>query len=304
MENLVSNLAIILPIFFLISAGFFMRKKGTISDEGNATLKQIVIDIMLPCLIAKTFMAAKYSMAVLFIVILIYSLFTIMLFAIGKLVPKHPMLKFVCTSFEVGMMGLVMFPLIFPDATLVEISKIGIIDIGQTLFIFTVYCIVADTQTKQTPKEILVKIFTTKTVIAVIVGVFFGIIGFCDLFPNVNTVLQAVLNLATVPIGAIVLISIGYELTFEKHLLKKAVVYSVVRFFVMALAGIFVYYAIGLFTNRAEYAMQILILFTLPPTFLMPMLQKNEDDRKLAATTLSFSIVIFLILSVIYIAVL
>lgn len=303
MENLILNLAIIVPIFFLIAAGFFMRKQGAITAEGNATLKQIVVDIMLPCLLIKTFMAAQYSISVLFIIVLIYCLFTVMIFAIGKLVPNHPMLKFICTSYEVGMMGLVIFPLIFPDATALEISRIGILDIGQSLFIFTIYCILADTKTKQTPKQVFVKIVTTKTVIALVIGVIFGIIGFAELFPNANTILQAVCTMATLPIGAIVLISIGYDLKFSKILIKKAVIYALIRFIVMALAGLVVYYIIGLFAVREDYAMQILVLFTLPPTFLMPMLQKNEEDRELCATTLSVSILIFLACAVVYIAI-
>ncbi|MFI3166629.1 MAG: AEC family transporter [Bacillota bacterium] len=302
MNNLVSNLAIIAPIFFLIFVGISLRKSGGMTAEGNATLKKIVVDIMLPCLLIKTFMSAEYTISVLLIVVLIYCLFTAMIFAFGKIVPSHPMLKFIVTSFEVGMMGLVMFPLIFPASTAVEISRIGILDIGQSLFIFTVYCILADTQTKQTPKAVLVKIVTTRTVIALVIGVIFGIIGFADLCPNANTVLQAVCDMATAPIGAIVLISVGFELKFTKSTMKKALCYACIRFVVMALAGIFVYYVIGLFAVREEYAMQILVLFTLPPTFLMPMLQKNEEDRELCATTLSISILIFLACAISYIA--
>ncbi len=303
MENLILNLAIIVPIFFLIAAGFLMRKQGSITQEGNATLKKIVVDIMLPCLLIKTFMAAEYSISVLLIIILIYCLFTAMIFAIGRLALNHPMLKFICTSYEVGMMGLVIFPLIFPAATALEISRIGILDIGQSLFIFTVYCILADTETKQTPKQVFIKIITTKTVIALAIGVIFGIIGFEELFPNINTILQAVFTMATLPIGAIVLISIGYELKLSKALFKKAAVYAVIRFIVMGLAGLLVYYVIGFFACREDYAMQILVLFTLPPTFLMPMLQKKEEDRELCATTLSLSILIFLACAVAYIAI-
>ncbi len=301
MNNIVSNLTIIVPIFFLIAVGIAMRKSNKITDEGNATIKRIIVDIMLPCLLIQTFMSAQYTISVLMIVVLIYCLFTAMIFAIGKIAPKHPMLKFVATSFEVGMMGLVMFPLIFPNTTALEISRIGILDIGQSLFIFTVYCILADTETKQTPRQVLKKIVTTRTVIALVIGVVFGIIKFAELFPNANAILQAVCTMVTAPIGAMVLISIGFELKFSKSTLKTAFCYAGIRFVVMAAAGLLVYYVIGLFAERADYALQILVLFTLPPTFLMPMLQKKEEDRELGATTLSISIIIFLICAMCYI---
>ena len=140
MDKVLSVIQTALPVFLALGMGMLCRSRNFLSRDGVDALKKVVINLTLPFVLLNAFATAEYSVAALILPAL---MFFICCFALGLgfLVVrifriKGKLTAFLASGFEAGMLGYALFVLLFPD---VRVSEFALPDIGQTLFVFTLY---------------------------------------------------------------------------------------------------------------------------------------------------------------------
>lgn len=304
MEKLALSLPIVLPILAMLFVGVFFKKKQIIGESGNATIKKLIVNLMLPAVLIKSFMQAEYNLDVLKVFAIMFAVCTA-LFFLFRTIKSQPLMQFLMTGFEAGMLGYALFLIIFSNVPNVDISKFAVLDLGQCVFVFTIYTYFVSSDKNRSFKSSMTQMIKSPVIIAIVIGVILGVTKVAEQVAVVNDTLIAVLEFVSMPTACLVLICVGFDLDFSKSVMKQAVIYSVLRVVVMAIVGVLVYFLIGLFcSNGEEFLFPILLMFALPPPYVLPIMQKDENARKVSASTISLSTLIFLAICVAYVIVL
>lgn len=126
-----------LPVILLIILGACLRYSKFISKVAIGDFKKIIVNIALPSTLFLTFAATTFAGKYLWIVLCVFSICVMMLFAgmfIGqKMSPENKYFPALFTGFEAGMLGYALFASFFGFQ---NVFKFAIIDIGQVIFVF------------------------------------------------------------------------------------------------------------------------------------------------------------------------
>ena len=140
MDKFITVLQTALPVFLALAVGVFARKTQFLSRDNIDAMKKLVINITLPFVLLSAFASAEYSLSSLILPAMQYMLCIVALglgFVILKLFrAKGRLAPYLASGFEAGMLGYSLFALLFPQHSM---SGFAILDIGQTLFVFTLY---------------------------------------------------------------------------------------------------------------------------------------------------------------------
>ena len=205
-------------------------------------------------------------------------------------------IPFLTTGFEDGMLGHALFMLLYGSD---RISDFASIDLGQVLFVFTLYKILLglDGQEKVSAKGLVKDMIQSPTVIAILAGVLLGATGLYDLLagPGISSMIDACTNFVSAPTSAIILLTIGYDLVLD-HIPWAAVgKVTVVRIAIMAalrvLAGLIVR-AVGL-GDSLDQALNVMMI--LPPPYVLPVFADDEKQREYVSSSLSVMTLITII---------
>ena len=288
MENLISVIQTALPVFLALALGMLCRKTNFISREGIDTLKKVVINITLPAVLVNAFATAEYSTSTLILPVIIFLLCCLALL-LGFLIirisgSKSRLAPFLATGFEAGMLGYALFALLFPQESA---SKFAILDLGQTLFVFTLFKILLSGKTDL--KAIGKDMVTTPILWAVLAGVLLGATGFYRqlLDWKVGGILDAVTGFVSAPTGMIILLTVGYDLVLGDIPWKKTGGFIAMRFCVMAIC-----YGILVLLNRTVlngilFEGAALLMVILPPPYVIPVFADEPAERTQIASSLS-----------------
>ena len=140
MEILLRVLETALPVFVTLALGMLCRTRKWLRRDGVATLKFVVVNITLPAVLFASFATAEYSRESIAIPLVIFAMCGAAL-VLGFILPKIFKVKgkrtpYLMTGFEAGMLGYGLFALLFKNE---PTSSFAIVDLGQVLFVFTVY---------------------------------------------------------------------------------------------------------------------------------------------------------------------
>ena len=197
------------------------------------------------------------------------------------------------------MLGLPLFALLFPDES---VSKFAILMLGHDLFVFTLYktLLVGKTDLKAIGKDLL----TSPTLIGVLLGLLVGATGLYGQLHSwgVGGILDSVTSFVAAPTAAIILLCMGYDFAPKEIPWGKTVKLITVRLVIAALllAGL-------IFFNRAVlgnmmFEGALIILFILPPPFIIPVFANEPAERAEISASLSamtlLTMVLFAIVSV------
>ena len=303
MTNIVQILNTVLPVIIILAIGIICRKTGMISREGIGALKSVVVNISLPAVMLSAFATMNYSWKNVVITVM---MFLVCLFAwlLGKILRgvfhmKSRFVPFLSTGFEAGMLGYALFTILYgPD----RISDFATVDLGQVLFVFTLYkmLLVADSDKNGEGidvKTLLKEMFTSPVVIAIIVGVLLGATGIYQaLIPSgISTLFDSCTSFVSAPTSAIILLTIGYDLVLDKIPWKKIGSVFVVRLVIMVVMRIgagLVVRAIGL-GDSLDAALNVMMI--LPPPYVLPVFADDENEREYVSASLSLLTLITII---------
>ena len=305
METTLSVISTALPVFVALGIGIFCRSRDFITREGVDTLKKVIINLTLPFVLFSSFATATYSLSAAILPVVIFTACCAMLAAgylwvkIGKSGSKTA--PFIASGFESGMLGFSLFALLFPNKPL---ATFAMISLGQEIFVFTVYKMLLTG--KSSPKAILNDILTSPTLIAVILGLVIGASGLYDVFCSwgISQVIESVTGFISAPTGTIILFAIGYDLVFKEVNWKKTGSLVAMR---VVIAGLMVGTLILL--NRTLLGGMIfegalVILFILPPPYIIPIFSKEESEQVHISSALSVltfvTMLLFALCSVLY----
>lgn len=305
MNTLIVILEKALPVFVMLALGMLCRRKSILSREGIGAMKTFAVNITLPAVMFSAFASAQYSAESLLIPLVIFMICVASLalgfvlcrvLGIGGRLPP-----FLSAGFEAGMLGYTLFALLFPGE---GSAAFAIIDLGQVLFVFTLYkALLAG---RGGLRGVVDEALHAPTVWAILTGIAFGASGlYASLAPSgISGVMDAVAGFVAAPTSAVILLTIGYDLTPESIRWGKTARLVALRLGVGGAA-----LAVALLINRVllgglMHIGALVLMFTLPPPYVLPVFADVEEERAdiscaLSALTL-VSLVLFMVLTVIY----
>lgn len=304
MERMISICETTLPVFLALALGGLCRARNFLSREGVDTLKKVVINLTLPAVLLNAFASAEYSTAALILPAVMFALCCLAL-GLGFLIirvsgMKSRLAPFVATGFEAGMLGYALFTLLFPEAS---VSRFALLDLGQTLFVFTLFKILLTGKTDL--RAVGRDIVTSPILWAVFAGVILGATGLYGKMGQwgVGGILDSVTDFVSAPTAMIILLTVGYDLVPREIPWKKTAGLIVMRLAVMAVVlGVLV------LLNRTVLKGMIfegaaVLMCILPPPYVIPVFGDEPSERVQISSALSaltlVTVVLFAVLSVV-----
>ena len=302
MQNIVSILKIVLPLIVSLGIGFLARKRDILSPEAIEGMKTFVMKFALPAMLFGLFFTAEYSLSIL--------LFGVAMFALGytglgigflfkkTLDKRSPMLKYMTTGWEVGMLGYALYALLFGAENL---RNMALIDFGHVLFIFSGYIAALYSRIGCTRKESLQALVTNPIPWAMLAGAALAISGVSRaLAPSgVTDLIQSLCDFIAAPLSCVILIVVGYGIEFSGKNFATAAFSVLLRVLVCGALCAAALLFLGAFVPLSE-AMRwaIVILFMTPAPYILTIFTTNEQERADVSMSLSlqtmFSVLLFI----------
>lgn len=292
----------VLPVLVMIALGRLCETKQIINDEQHAGLKAIVGDILLPVVLFQAFFTADYGKRMLLVFVLVFVGYGAALaagYALRRFVkPYDRFMPLLMTSAEGGMLGYALYALLCGAN---QTKTYAMVDIGQTVFAYTVFltALKAAGGEKMTPKFIVKNIVTNKACIGMLSGILLGALGVYRAIDGTaaGEIVSSLLSFITAPTSALILIIMGYQLHVSRQLLRPVLTTMGLRLGVLAVvcaavSGIL--FAVIPFDKGLLLA--LMLQYTLPAPFIIPLYADLGDDAEYVSTTLSLGTVLAVLL--------
>ena len=305
MQTFTTVLEKALPVFVMLAIGMLCRKKRIITREGVDAMKTFAVNITLPAVMLSAFATASYSRDSLIVPLVIFAVCVLMLL-LGRAgcrllgVPGR-LSPYLATGFEAGMLGYALFALLFPDE---PTSSFAMVDLGQVLFVFTLYKALLAGQGGL--RGVIREAAHAPTVWAIGIGLIIGATGlYRALAPfGVSGVLDAVTGFVSAPTSAVILLTIGYDLVPGEIRWRKTARLAAIRLGVSALALGAVLAADRLLLGGLMHPGALVLMFTLPPPYVLPVFADVEEERADVSSALSsltlISLILFMLLTLVF----
>lgn len=297
-------LSMVLPVLVMIVLGRWCAASGILNDERHAGLKAIIGDILLPLVLFKAFFTAQYDGKLLLVFVLVFISCLIALgagFALRRFVrPYDRYMPLLMTSFEGGMLGYALYALIAGQD---QTATYAMVDIGQTMFAYTVFlAALKSAEGGRMPARALVRnMLTNKSCIGMLLGIVLGALGVYNAIAptGAGQVVMELIEFITAPTSALILLVVGYQLRVSRKLMKPVAITLALRVAVMAAVFALVSFVLFLLIPYEKPLMLALMLqYTLPAPFIIPLFADLGDDGEYVSTTLSMGTVVTVVLFV------
>lgn len=304
MEAMMVLLQKVLPVFLVLVLGVLCRKKALLTRDGINALKRVAVDIALPAVMFNAFATAEYSLKSVCVPLTMFAVCCGALF-LGFVLCKRLKIDgrlspYIAAGFEAGMLGYALFAILFPGE---KISAFAMVDLGQVLFVFTVYKIML--AGKSNAGEALKEALSAPTVWAIALGLLFGATGlYNSLKPSgISNVLDALTDFVSAPTSVLILLAIGYDLDPSGIEWRKIGKLIGLRLGVSAALLCVVLLVDRLLLGQMMHTGALLLMFVLPPPYVLPVFADVEAERADVSSALSaltfVSIVLFAVLAVV-----
>lgn len=286
-----------LPVFSALFIGILCRKRNILSREGVDALRKLAVDITLPAVLFSAFATAEYSPRNMLIPLLTFVLCVLALFigfGLKRLFRQGSrLMPYLMTGFEAGMLGYGLFALLYPGESN---AAFAIIDLGQVLFVFTVYKGLI--MGRGSAKELAKQAFSSPVLWAIIAGMFFGITGlYKALQPSgVAGVIDKLADFIAAPTSVLILISIGYDLQLKNTPWKRVLSYTGMRVLTMLVIAAAAVAVNRLLLGGIMHEGALALMLILPAPYVLPIFSHAEEEREDIASTLSVMTLLSLVL--------
>lgn len=271
------------PIILFLAAGVLIRKKEILSAAQIEGVKILVIRFALPSALFLTFLNMELKPSLMALPV-----FTFLLCALTygygwvrfrRNPALNPAFPYLMSSFEFGMLGLILFTAAFGRENL---GKLAITALGQEFFVwFIMIPHISGMAGKAHSRLLILKSFLTNPAL---VGIFAGLIlnlaGYSRWGLD-NPIFRMTTSTLDIMAGVIVpsvLIFIGYGMVINKEYLVETAGLILQRLAVMIVPMVlFIYFVIYKFFGLDQfYSLGIITLFLLPPPFVIPLFLDKE----------------------------
>jgi len=286
-------LEIIIPVIACLLLGMVFAKQKMLSREAMNGIKLLVSRILLPIVIFNALITTQFTKNSLILSLLVYMAFTIFLgtgFLVRPVFGEYKKIgPFLLGGAEGGMLA---YPLYITLYGAQGLSTLMTIDLGNILFAFTFFIVLISIETNENAdkKAVIKSSLTHPLVITVVIAIILNVTGLGStlLGSPISGIYSNTIRTITAPITVLVLLSVGYDLKFDTHLLKPVFKVSFIRMFLMVTAlGLFMLLRGSLITEQGLVVAFVLYFF-LPPQFITPMFVENEKEKMYVSTAISF----------------
>jgi len=308
MNRGIEILRTVLPVIIVLIIGIILRHRRLIERNGINTLKNIVVNVTLPAVLLSAFASTSYSVRDICIPLIMFGI-CMAAWILGRLAGKwfHLQSRFVpffTTGFEAGMLGYALFTMLYGSSRTAEFA---ILVLGQVLFVFTVYKILLDRNSseKTDGRKILKEMISSPIIISIIIGVLIGATGLYQaLEPSgISRIFDACTDFVSAPTSMLILLTIGYDLVLSDIEWKNTLKAVAVRFAIMLVLGAVFTGIMRLLWPQTDLLAATLVMFLLPPPYVLPVFADDENQRAYVSSVLSIytliSIIGFALLAVI-----
>ncbi len=290
-------ISIALPVLLVLFLGYLARVKQIVRDV--SALKTLAVNFTLPFVLFGAYANAEYSATNLLVSAVVFALCVLALL-VAYVLTRVTKLRFAtapytATAWEAGMLGYPLFIMLFGAGAT---GFFAIPDMGQVLFVFTVYkLLLTRLQSEKVPGIVLLKqTVLSPVVIAMILGIVAGVSGVTRI-PEVAMVTGSLVDFISAPTGVVILFAIGFEFSYKKSVLKSALCACAIRTLIMAMLAVvycLVISAVAPGNDMLIYAGILLII--LPPPYVLPVFSKDAQENAFASTTIS----IYTLMSIVF----
>ena len=178
MQDFFDILVIILPILAALILGFVAKQKNILTQSGIDGLKALVMNFALPAVLFGAFYDADFGVENMIVAAVMFLCCGAGLL-LGKLVAKlfrirRDLLPFLTSGFEAGMMGYGLYTMLFSEQ---QVASFAMVDLGQVLFVFTVYMALLNMRKGITGRETMVSMVKSPIFLAIVAGAVVGATG-------------------------------------------------------------------------------------------------------------------------------
>ncbi|MDF2655991.1 MAG: hypothetical protein K0R19_2465 [Bacillota bacterium] len=292
----------LLPVLIMVLIGLVMRKKSLVTASAINELKQIIVNVALPCILflsfGNTILDSRYIVVVIMVFVLCGALY-LMGFVLKYRIPRFfdsIFTPWFMAGFEFGMIGIGLFGALWGTGSLPIFMLIAL---GHEFFAW--FICIPYVQFKSSGifsiKGTVIRFLKTPVILGILGGLAANVtdvFSVMDEFFWGRSLLSAMNSLSNITVP-LILIVVGYSLVFERSSALKAALYMAAR-----LVGVLVFGTIALSAIH-RFAGQIDPLFTaafyayllLPPSYLVPVMVKdNEEERYFFSQTVIYYTVI------------
>ena len=300
MNRVIEVLQTILPVVLMLGIGMICRSRQLISREGVNALKSVVVNITLPAVLLHAFATTRYTFMDVVIPLLMF-LICLAAWLMGRAATRLPgmssrFVPFLTTGFEAGMLGYALFEMLYGSSRTADCARI---DLGQVLFVFTLYKILLGMSGKEKTDtgRLLKEMVVSPIILAIAAGVLLGATGLYQaLVPSgVSSVFDACTDFISTPTSAIILLTIGYDLVLGDIPWASTGKVVALRFAIMMVLRIVFIALLKLIWHDTALTAAINVMFILPPPFVLPVFADDADGRVYVSSALSVSTLVAII---------
>jgi len=204
------------------------------------------------------------------------------------------------SGYEMGMLGFPLYTLLVGSA---HASNLAVLDIGHELFVFAVFVTVllAEGGARVGAKATLVRTLRQPVMVAILAGLLLSITGASSALDATfaGPLIRDTAAFIAGPTAVLILFAIGYESVSTQASIGPAIRVVLLRLAVMApLAGLVSVVVFAIVPYDPQLLLAILLMFSLPAPFVIPVFSKNEANNHFAATVLSIHTLVTLLIFV------
>ncbi len=294
-----------LKIAIFLMLGLFFRKGKLLNKSGIEGIKKIIIYLAIPAVLFLSFSQLEFKLSFIPVILAIFCL-NLLLFWVGmgfyKLTgSKDRLMPLFMTTMNFALLGIPLYEAVYGIENLHNYTIFGI---GHEIFMwFVFYFLLRWFLTKGSVERGINWGFIKSPIIwSIIVGCFFGILKI-DLSAENNWIFQGVIDsIKSISFMAtpLILIFIGYNISFSISLMKSSFKYISLRLTVTFILGYLVKIIIldHLIEKTVYFDSAYFLLLSLPPVFSIPILASDYLDEN-ELTLLNNTIVLHAVITII-----
>lgn len=289
-------LARIVPLIGFVGFGVLFRWKQLLSEKTIDQLKWLIVHVLLPGVLFKTFLLARLDPGLAAVAAAVFAV-NILLYAAGLLLarglgPGRRYAPFLTCGMEYGMLGLALFTSLYGMG---NAEYIAVVDLGHEFFFWFLFVPVFSSREQGRRGVPLRSMVTSPINLSILAGLGLNLLGVSGAIEG-SAAGQGLLALCDgmgAAIGPLILIVIGFSLRFDKAAAVDVLLTILVRF-ALAAAGA---YAVGsILIGRIlhwpiGYTVAVWLLFLTAPSFSVPVFARprGAEEQAYISTTIAVS---------------
>ena len=298
MNQWMTVLQIITPIFVAVGLGILAKRKDMISAEQMQGLQQFVMKFGLPCVVFNSCYGAKISaeavtsMALVVPLVLLSSVWAFRSREKWGGYHNFPMLF---SAKETGMLGIPLFMTLFGVE---QAYRVGVLDLAQSVIAIPCIAILAaDAGKNPTVGEITKKVVKSSLLIMSVLGLVLNLSGAAAWMNGVGIggIITETTGFLSQPVSAAMLFSVGYNFSMGKDSRGEIFRMAAIHFAMFAVfCGIMQGVLLLLGEVDAETRWAVLLYCMLPCSYLSPSLGRSEEEYTISSGVCSILTVVSL----------